>query len=614
MAALPPTLEANKSILSQQELALANKLLADGQGHLFASWAAAGTNDAEKHEFFAQVAQVETSYPGGVTQYTSNARKLLEDSRLGKNPFEGFEARVPAGEQLEYGTGAEFAEFERIGLPEIRHAAFVLVAGGLGERLGYSGIKVALTSESMTGACFLKQYVESIMQLSRASNEAANDAASTRMAELAIMTSGDTHSRTVALLEANGYWGMPRDKLTIVRQEKVPCLLDNEAHLALEPGQPYSLQTKPHGHGDVHMLLHQSGLLARWLAEGRKWVLFFQDTNALFFKAVPSALGVSISRKFEVNSLAVPRRPKEAIGGICELVNTATGSRMTINVEYNQLEPLLRSTPAFAANGDTADPKTGYSPFPGNINQLVMALEPYARTLQKTGGLTPEFVNPKYSDAAKTKFASTSRLECMMQDYPRSLSADARVGFTVLDVWAAFSPVKNNPKDATAKAKAGQPPASGASGELDQYGANTRILGMAGVHFVGEPQKAVFHGVEFNLPPRVFWTAGWAPTLAVLRSKVGSVEISTRSVLIIEGADVQLRNLKLDGTLWIRAPPGASVVIDGLVVKNKGWQLTPVDIENKSLPEDTRVRGFCVTKAEEKLLAFSAPGKYVINA
>jgi UDP-sugar pyrophosphorylase len=27
----------------------------------------------------------------------------------------------------------------------------------------------------------------------------------------------------------------------------------------------------------------------------------------------------------------------------------------------------------------------------------------------------PEFVNPKYADAAKTKFKSPTRLECMMQ-------------------------------------------------------------------------------------------------------------------------------------------------------------------------------------------------------
>ena len=27
-------------------------------------------------------------------------------------------------------------------------------------------------------------------------------------------------------------------------------------------------------HGDVHVLLHRAGLAARWLKEGRKWVMF----------------------------------------------------------------------------------------------------------------------------------------------------------------------------------------------------------------------------------------------------------------------------------------------------------------------------------------------------
>lgn len=40
---------------------------------------------------------------------------------------------------------------------------------------------------------------------------------------------------------------------------------------------------------------------------------------------------------------------------------------MVINVEYNQLDPLLRATGH--EDGDVND-ETGYSPFPGNINQV----------------------------------------------------------------------------------------------------------------------------------------------------------------------------------------------------------------------------------------------------
>jgi hypothetical protein len=40
---------------------------------------------------------------------------------------------------------------------------------------------------------------------------------------------------------------------------------------------------------------------------------------------------------------------------------------MVINVEYNQLDPLLRATGH--PDGD-ANCETGYSPYPGNINQV----------------------------------------------------------------------------------------------------------------------------------------------------------------------------------------------------------------------------------------------------
>ena len=145
----------------------------------------------------------------------------------------------------------------------------------------------------------------------------------------------------------------------IIKQEKVPCLTNNDAHLALKDTDPYTLQTKPHGHGDVHALLHTSGLLDRWSAAGKKWVVFFQDTNSLVFRVVPGALGVSKQKGFVFNSLCVPRKAKEAIGAITELTHT-DGRKMTVNVEYNQLDPLLRATVSPA--GDAADPSTGFSP------------------------------------------------------------------------------------------------------------------------------------------------------------------------------------------------------------------------------------------------------------
>ena len=54
-------------------------------------------------------------------------------------------------------------ELESIGIEELKKACFVLVAGGLGERLGYNGIKIELPIELITEKCFLQYYIEFIL-------------------------------------------------------------------------------------------------------------------------------------------------------------------------------------------------------------------------------------------------------------------------------------------------------------------------------------------------------------------------------------------------------------------------------------------------------------------
>ncbi|GFZ09833.1 UDP-sugar pyrophosphorylase [Actinidia rufa] len=355
-ASSAPNLQKNLSLLSPDQIELAKMLLEMGQSHLFEHWPE------------PSVALLDASYPGGLISYIKTARELLADSKAGKNPFDGFTPSVPSGESLTFGDD-NFIQFEKAGVREARNAAFVLVAGGLGERLGYNGIKVALPRESTTGTCFLKHYIEYILALQDASCKLV-EGGGQRQIPLVIMTSDDTHSCTLELLESNAYFGMLPSQVKLLKQEKVACLDDNDARLAMDPHNNYRIQTKPHGHGDIHSLLYSSGLLNIWYLTltiflghqrdtGLRWVLFFQDTNGLLFKAIPASLGVSATKQYHVNSLAVPRKAKEAIGGIAKL-NHADGRTMVINVEYNQLDPLLRAT-GFP-DGDV-NCKTGYSPF-----------------------------------------------------------------------------------------------------------------------------------------------------------------------------------------------------------------------------------------------------------
>ncbi|WVZ20644.1 hypothetical protein V8G54_007966 [Vigna mungo] len=648
-------------------------LLENGQDHLFRDWPPPGVDDDHKKAFFDQLTLLDSSYPGGLESYIKNAKRLLADSKAGKNPYDGFTPShcalkctiffrdnvrilgltmgkcVPTGETLTFGD-ENYINFEETGVREARKAAFVLVAGGLGERLGYSGIKVALPAETTTGTCFIQHYIESILALQEASSQGSISCLcgeSQTKIPLVIMTSDDTHGRTLELLESNSYFGMQPTQVTLLKQ------------------------TKPHGHGDVHSLLYSSGILKVWYDAGLKWVLFFQDTNGLLFKAIPAALGVSASKQYHVNSLAVPRKAKEAIGGITRLTHS-DGRSMVINVEYNQLDPLLRASGY--PEGDV-NCETGFSPFPGNINQmiiilirialkhhmalitcdnilfkqLILGLGPYIEELSKTGGAIQE-----YKDASKTSFKSSTRLECMMQDYPKTLSPSARVGFTmesrhatllmdvrllylVMETWLAYAPVKNNAEDAAKGKNAvlaldsllkcmqflieldwkgvpkGNPYHSATSGEMAIYRANSIILKKAGVQ-VAEPVVQVFNGQEVEVWPRVTWKPKWGLTFSRIKSKVsGNCSISQRSTLAIKGQNIFIENLSLDGALIIDAVDDAEVNVSGSV-QNNGWILETVDYKDTTEPEVLRIRGFKFNKTEQLETKYSEPGKFHLKA
>jgi UDP-sugar pyrophosphorylase len=262
------------------------------------------------------LADLESSYPGGLTTYLTKAKALLKESADGVNPFSDYEAVVPEGVSLSY-DGEDYDEAEQMGIQGMSGAVFVLVAGGLGERLGYSGIKLSLETNLCTNKSYLECYVTYIhaMQYLARQKTGRDDI----RIPLVIMTSGDTDPLTRQLLKENNNFGMDDDMITIVTQDKVAALKDGNAGLALDDDDRWSVQTKPHGHGDVHHLLFREGLVDKWEAEGKTHVVFLQDTNALVINSVVPTLGVSIAKGFHMNSICIPRLAGEAAGAITRL-------------------------------------------------------------------------------------------------------------------------------------------------------------------------------------------------------------------------------------------------------------------------------------------------------
>ena len=598
-----------------------------------------------------QLADLDDSYPGGLATYLSKARTLLEDAHAGINPFAEFEAKVPEGEHLAYDDEPDtYITTEEKGLEDAAAgAAFVLVAGGLGERLGYSGIKLSLETELCTEQNYLEfyiRYIQAVQDLVREKKQMPD-----LKLPLVIMTSGDTDPLTRELLESNDYYGM-KDQLTIVTQDKVPALRDGSAGLALEDDDRWAVQTKPHGHGDVHHLLLREGLIDRWEDEGRSHVVFFQDTNALVINSILAAMGVSVERGFQMNSICIPRLAGEAAGAIASLEyvlsfsfkcshnistflmrlyfarplfffrhKTDPEKSLVINVEYNQLDPLLQSQ----GTSDVNDPETGFSPFPGNANNLVMELSSYARTLRgEDQGVVLEFVNPKYKDDTRTEFKKPTRLECMMQDIPKLFqkelgASNTRIGFCLFDRWLTFSPAKNALEAGQEAVRKGSTaPGTMSSAESDLYIANQHKLVAVGVKVreTKDPSKWIeVAGIRVTPGPFIVLGAHFAVTHRVLESRFpngSAVSISDSSTFVVEGKHITIESMELDGALVLEASPETHVTVRGLKVQNEGWTREELDPQ-QDYPENIRIRGYTMMRRGTAEYRLTEPGRFVID-
>lgn len=573
-------------VLTPDDIALAEIVLAEDQQHLFADWDSPGTNDAAKRAFFQTLHTCHRSYPGGLPAYIRNARRLLKESATGANPFEGCTPVEPETVDLS-AFGASYEEAEAVGLRCFAETAVVLVAGGLGERLGYHGIKLDIPVETTEGTTYLAHYASILQAASRRLG---------REIPLVIMTSRETRAGTEATLAANKNFGLAPGQITLLNQELVPALSDIDAHLALE--EKYQLNLKPHGHGDIHTLLHTSGTAKRFADSGIRYLLFIQDTNGQVFNAAFAALGVSELRGYDFNSIAVNRIPGEAVGGLATLRKPGAPD-LTINVEYNYLDPLLRETVNPA--GDVAEPN-GFSRFPGNINVLAIRLAPYLRVLESSGGIIAEFANPKFADASRTAFKKPARLETLMQDLPKSFTTGEKVGVTIFDRAWCFSPCKNNLADAAAKVAAGGPPESASSAENDFYLAGRMKLRAAGMAVADDPQK-IIRGVPVTPGPRVIIRPSFALTLADVRARIRGGSIAGNATLILDG-DSSLEHVVI--------PDGATLVAKDSSLKNQTIpveensyqlvELTDAEMSSTEVPESLRIRGYRIIRGAARAI------------
>ena len=560
------------------------------QDHIIAKYNISTTK--EKKNFIIQFNELDKVCRGGIKDYLQRAKLLLEASKNKVNNFSDTTIEIPDDiPHIEIGSD-EFFELDQLGFNQLKDTVFVLVAGGLGERLGYTGIKIGLQNDLIT----LRTYIEIYTDFIKAYEDRIRKKVKEKLDEewyipFCIMTSDDTHDETISLLKAHNHYGMRPGQIILLKQNKIPALLDNDCHMALELNK-LLIETKPHGHGDIHYLLFKSGKAKQWNEEGKKYMVQFMDTNVLAFNCIPASIGASVKFNYDLNSIVVPRRPKDAIGAICRL-NRADGTSVVQNVEYNLVDPLLKEK--FNGKGDIPN-ETGFCDFPGNLNVLVFKFEPYLKILEETQGLVPEFVNPKYADETRTKFKSPTRLECLMQDVPKLIKNGETVGYTYFDRWFCFSACKNNLKDAIEKLKKNETGESAFTVEYDIFKTNERILneicGKLEVINTELENELNIGGCTVKFGPKIIIYPSYAPTISELKEKLQKmkkgIKMTNNSTLILKN-DINIEEgIDLDG--YLVADKNEK---DLIVCKNKK-RIVYCLLKNGEGKEHEKLRGYAI--------------------
>jgi UDP-sugar pyrophosphorylase len=546
----------------------------------------------EQKEFVNQVNELDKFCRGGIKDYIKRAKILLENSAKKMNSFHDYKIEVPYDiPHIKVGDD-EFYELEKLGLNELKNSVFVLTAGGLGERLGYSGIKIGLQTELITLRPYIQLYIESIMAYEDRVKKVEKMPPDWYI-PFCIMTSGDTHDKTKTFLEQNANFGMKKDQIILIKQHKLPAIIDNECHLALQKDK-FLLLTKPHGHGDIHYLLYQSGLAQKWIDEGKKYMIQFMDTNALAFNCVLSTIGVSVKYNYDVNSTFVTRRAQEKIGALCKLTDK-NGKISYANIEYNQLDSLFKEK--YNGIGDVPG-KNGFCDFPGNLNVLVFNLKPYLNIIAESKGLVPEFVNPKYTDETRTKFKAPTRLETLMQDVPKLVKGNGTVGNTYFDRWFCFSACKNNIHDSCERLRKKESGESAFTVEREIFKYNEIILKdvLGKLEVINtEPENSVMiEDIKITFGPKIVIYPSFAASVTELRDKITrmkkNIRMTNNSTLVLKNDIMIDEGIDLDGYLVVDKDAK-----DYIVCKNKQYimyrELKEGEGENYE-----KIRGYTIDK------------------
>ncbi len=214
-------------------------------------------------------------------------KEVLYSGKTSERSIEPVQGSSVSGSQEDKARGEALIREGKVGC--------LILAGGQGSRLGFSGPKGAVGVSAIKGKSLFQLFSERTL---------AASVWAERPLHLAIMTSPLNHEQTQAFFEAHQHFDLPATHLDFFEQSVLPLCDDRGNWLLEKPGQ---LAVGPDGNGRALHHFYHSGLFEKWRADGVEYINVILVDNPLADPFDAELIGFHDRRQADVIVKAVQR-------------------------------------------------------------------------------------------------------------------------------------------------------------------------------------------------------------------------------------------------------------------------------------------------------------------